>query len=189
MQTKKLIIAISGASGAIYGIRMLEVLKDVKSVETHAIISTAAEKTIKFETEYSIDTVRNFADFYYDPADISASIASGSFLNSGMVIIPCSMKSLSGIVNSYNDNLLTRAADVTLKEKRKLIICPRETPLHKGHLELLLRLVDYGGMVLPPFPAFYHSPQTLSDIIDQTVGKVLDQFDIKHSLYKRWSEG
>ncbi len=187
MPVKKLIIAISGASGAIYGIRMLEVLRDVKSVETHAIISTAAEKTIELETEYSLNSVKDLANFCYNPKDISASISSGSFLTSGMVIIPCSIKSLSGVVNSYNDNLLTRAADVTLKERRKLIICPRETPLHKGHLELLLRFVDYGGIVLPPFPAFYHSPQTISDIIDQTVGKILDQFEIKHTLFKRWS--
>ncbi len=184
---KKLIIAISGASGAIYGIRMLEVLKSLPSVETHTIISNAAEKTIRLETDHSVESVVRLADKCYAHDDIAAAISSGSFITSGMVVVPCSIKTLSGIVNSYNDNLLIRAADATLKEGRKLVICPRETPLHKGHLRLLTQYIDMGGIVLPPFPAFYHSPKTISDIIDQTIGKILDQFQIEHSLFKRWT--
>ncbi len=184
--TSRLTVAISGASGVIYGIRMLEVLSSIKSVESHLILTQSAEINIKLETSYSVKDVKKMADEVYRPDDLAAPVSSGSFQIDGMVVIPCSIKSLSGIVNSYNDTLLTRAADVTLKEQRKLVICPRETPLHKGHVELMLKAVEYGAVLLPPFPAFYHKPQKIQDIIDQTVGKILDQFSIQHTLFDRW---
>lgn len=182
----RLVIGISGASGAIYAIRLLEVLKQHTSLETHLMISQAAEQTIEIETDYSVKQVSDMASARHSISDLAAPVSSGSFLTKGMVVIPCSMKSLSGIVNCYNDNLLVRSADVTLKENRKLILVPRETPLHKAHLELMLRFVDNGGILIPPFPAFYHSPETIIDLVDQTVGKVLDQLQIEHSLFKRW---
>jgi 4-hydroxy-3-polyprenylbenzoate decarboxylase len=182
----RLIVGLSGASGVIYGVRLLEVLSRISFIETHVVISSFAEINIALETDYSIEKVRGLADTVHDVRNLAASISSGSFQTNGMVVIPCSIKSLSGIVNSYNDNLLTRAADVTLKERRKLVVVPRETPLHKGHLELMARLTEYGGIVLPPTPAFYHRPVTINDIIDQTVGKVLDLFAIEHSLFQRW---
>ncbi len=172
----------------IYGIRLLEILKDIDSVETHVVISSMAAVNIEIETDYQVEQVRNLADVIYDSTNLAASISSGSFLTAGMIVIPCSMKSLSGIVNCHNDNLLIRAADVTLKEGRKLVLSPRETPLHKGHLELMLKFVDHGGVLIPPFPAFYNAPKTIDDIIDQTLGKILDQFEIKHDLYRRWSD-
>ncbi len=187
LKKHKLIVGISGASGVIYGIRLLEVLKEMDSVEALAVISPAAFKNMEIETNYSSEEVKNLAAFVYDCHDLEAPISSGSFLTLGMVVLPCSIKSLSGIVNSYNDNLLTRAADVTLKERRKLVVVPRETPLHKGHLELMLRLIDHGGILLPPFPGFYHKPLSIMDLIDHTIGKVLDQFHIDHQLFKRWS--
>ncbi len=183
---KRLIVGITGASGVIYGIRLLEFLKTKKSIESHLILSESAETTIRLETEFSISQVEKLASYCHSPSDLAAPISSGSFQTSGMVVAPCSMKSLSGIANSYNTNLLIRAADVTLKEGRKLVLCPRETPLHKGHLDLMRRVADLGGILLPPFPAFYSSPETIDDIINHTIGKILDQFDIKHSLFKRW---
>lgn len=184
---KRLIIGVSGASGVIYAVRFLEILSKMEMVETHSVFTKAAETNISIETEYSIEKVKKYSDYIYDPNDLTSSISSGSFLTAGMVVIPCSMKSLSGIVNCYNDNLLTRAADVVLKEGRKLIVVPRETPLHKGHLEKMLKLVEYGGVLIPPFPAFYHSPKTILDIIDHTLGKILDHLGIEHDLFKRWS--
>jgi 4-hydroxy-3-polyprenylbenzoate decarboxylase len=183
---QRLVIGISGASGAIYAIRLLEVLSR-SNVETHLVISKAAEKTISLETSRDPAQVRALAHKCHDVGDIDAAIASGSFLCDGMVVIPCSIKSLSGIVHSYGDNLLVRAADVALKEQRKLVLIPRETPLHKGHLKLLLAAADLGAVILPPFPAFYHSPRTIDDLIDHLVGKVLDLFQIDHSLYQRWT--
>jgi len=171
----------------IYGIRLLEILRDIDSIETHVVISSMAAENIKIETHFQVQDVENLADVIYDCSNLAASISSGSFLTAGMIVIPCSMKSLSGIVNCHNDNLLIRAADVTLKEGRKLVVSPRETPLHKGHLELMLKFVDHGGVLVPPFPAFYSSPKTITDIIDHTLGKILDQFEIKHDLFKRWS--
>jgi len=184
--TKRLIVGISGATGVIYGIRLLQVLKKVTDVESHLVLSKAAEVTIQLETKYSVDQVKELATVNHLFSNLAAPISSGSFQTMGMVVIPCSMKSLSGIANCYNENLLIRAADVTLKEKRRLVLVPRETPLHKGHLDLMMRFVDSGGILLPPFPAFYHAPQSIDDLIDQTVGKVLDLFEIKHSLFKRW---
>ena len=183
--TKRLILGIAGASGVIYGIRMLEVLKG-RGIETHLIISEAGKLNIRIETGYEVDQVLAMADFTYTNKDIAASVASGSFLTMGMVVAPCTVKTLSGIANSYNENLLVRAADVQLKEKRKLALLFRETPLHKGHLRLLTLAADMGAHIIPPVPAFYHHPKTIDDIINQSVGKVLDYMGIEHNLFKRW---
>ena len=175
---KRLIIGISGASGAIYGVRMLQVLRDVPEIETHLILSQAARQTLALETDFSVRDVQALADVVHDARDIAASISSGSFKTAGMVILPCSMKTLSGIVHSYTDGLLTRAADVVLKERRPLVLCVRETPFHLGHLRLLVQAAELGAVIMPPVPAFYHRPQSLDDVINQTVNRVLDQFDI-----------
>ena len=183
---KKLIIGMSGATGAIYGIRMLEVLKDT-DVETHLVMSKAAEKTIQLETDYEVAYVKDLADCVYDILNVGAAIASGSFETVGMVVAPCSVKTLSGIANSFDTNLLIRAADVALKERRRLVLLVRETPFHKGHLRLMQQAADMGAILAPPVPAFYNRPQTLDDIINQSVGRTLNFFDIKLDLYKRWT--
>jgi 4-hydroxy-3-polyprenylbenzoate decarboxylase len=184
---KGLIVGISGASGAIYGIRLLEILKTL-NLESHLIISSAAEKTIGLETSYTVEQVKKLATVCYDLDDIAAPVSSGSFNKTmGMVILPCSIKTLSALANSFNVNILIRAADVTLKERRKLVVAIRETPLHYGHLELMLRLTQMGAILFPPVPAFYHLPQTLEDIIHHSVGKILDLFDIEVPSFKRWS--
>ena len=185
---KRLIIGISGASGAIYGVRLLQVLRDVADVETHLVMSQAARQTLSLETDLSLRDVQALADVVHDARDIAASISSGSFKTAGMVILPCSIKTLSGIVNSYTDTLVTRAADVVLKERRPLVLCVRETPLHLGHLRLMTQAAELGAVIMPPVPAFYHRPQTLDDIINQTVNRVLDQFDIElpDDLFTRW---
>ena len=182
---KRLTIGISGATGAIYGIRLLEVLSKL-DLETHLVVSEAGQKTILTETSWKMDEVKALARVNHDVNDIGADISSGSFQAEGMVVIPCSIKSLSAIANSYNENLLIRAADVTLKERRKLILVVRETPLHKGHLELMAKVADLGAILLPPIPAFYSQPKTLDDIINHTVGKVLDLLQIDHNLFQRW---
>ncbi len=182
---KRLIVGMAGATGVIYGIRMLEVLKN-RDVETHLIISEAGKLNIKIETSYDVDEVLAMADFTYNNKQIAASVASGSFQTMGMVVAPCTVKTLSGIAHSYNENLLIRAADVQLKEKRKLALMFRETPLHVGHLRLLTQAAEMGAHIVPPVPAFYHHPKTLDDIINQSVGKVLDFFGIEHDLFKRW---
>ena len=188
---KRLIIGISGASGAIYGVRLLEVLQGVPDIETHLIMSNAARQTLALETDLQLRDVQSLADVLHDSRDIAASVSSGSFKTAGMVILPCSMKTLSGIVHSYTDNLLTRAADVVLKEHRRLVLCVRETPLHLGHLRMMTTAAELGAIVMPPVPAFYHRPQTLQDIIDQTVNRVIDQFDIEipEDLFTRWGGG
>ncbi|WP_448668800.1 UbiX family flavin prenyltransferase [Enterobacter mori] len=185
---KRLIIGISGASGAIYGVRLLQVLRDVADVETHLVMSQAARQTLSLETDLSLRDVQALADVVHDARDIAASISSGSFKTAGMVILPCSIKTLSGIVNSYTDTLVTRAADVVLKERRPLVLCVRETPLHLGHLRLMTQAAELGAVIMPPVPAFYHRPQTLDDIINQSVNRVLDQFDIDlpEDLFTRW---
>lgn len=185
---KRLIIGISGASGAIYGVRLLQVLREVSDVETHLILSQAARQTLALETDFSLREVQALADVVHDARDIAASISSGSFKTAGMVILPCSIKTLSGIVNSYTDTLVTRAADVVLKERRPLVLCVRETPLHLGHLRLMTQAAELGAVIMPPVPAFYHRPQTLDDVINQTVNRVLDQFDIDlpKDLFTRW---
>jgi 4-hydroxy-3-polyprenylbenzoate decarboxylase len=185
---RKLIIGISGASGAVYGIRALQVLRDVSDIETHLVLSPSAKRTILEETDWDVPAVEALADVVHSHRDIGAALASGSFQTIGMLVAPCSIKSLSGIVNSYSDNLLTRAADVCLKERRRLVLLVRETPLHLGHIELLGQAARYGAVVLPPVPAFYYRPQTVDDIVDHTVGKALDQFDIPHQLFQRWKE-
>lgn len=185
---RRLIIGISGASGAIYGIRALEVLRGVPDIETHLVLSPSAKRTIDEETDWTVERVQALADVVHSHRDIGASISSGSFRTAGMLVAPCSIKTLSGIVSSYNDNLLTRAADVCLKERRKLVLLVRETPLHLGHLEMLSDATRYGAVILPPVPAFYNRPQTLDDIINQTVGKALDQFEVEHQLFRRWKE-
>ena len=182
---KRLLIGITGASGVIYGIEMLKELTK-KDLETHLIISDSGKRNISLETEYSVRDVESMADKVYHNDDVSAPPASGSFVTLGMIVTPCTVKTLSGIAHSYSDNLLVRAADVTLKEKRKLVLLVRETPLHKGHLNLMTMAADMGAHILPPIPSFYNNPKTIKDIIHQTIGKVFDYFEIEHSLFKRW---
>jgi 4-hydroxy-3-polyprenylbenzoate decarboxylase len=182
---KTLTVGISGATGAIFGIRLLEFLSK-SDVETHLIITEAGENTILMETDWKVEAVKSLAKVVHDIKDLGADISSGSFLSEGMVIIPCSIKSLSGIANSFNENLLIRAADVTLKERRKLVLVVRETPLHLGHIELMLQASRMGAILLPPVPAFYFYPKTIDDLISHTVGKVLDLFGINHHLFNRW---
>jgi len=182
----RIVLGISGASGVIYGVRMLETLSRI-GAETHLVISESAARNLAIETEYAVEDVESMASFVYQQKDIGAAIASGSFRTDGMIIAPCSIKSLSAIANSYNDNLLIRAADVTLKERRRLVLVVRETPLHEGHLELMMRVTRTGGIIMPPIPAFYHLPKTIDDLINQTVGKVLDMFSIDAGLFRRWT--
>lgn len=182
----KLVIGMSGSSGAVYGVRLLEVLFASKDIETHVVISDWAQKNIEIETGRSLSSVLELASVVYDSKDMGAAISSGSFPVSGMIVAPCSVKSLSAIANAYNDNLLTRAADVQLKERRKLVLVFRETPLNRTHIRLMMEVTEAGGVVLPPVPSFYHQPKTLDDIINQTVQKVLDQFGIEKGLFKRW---
>jgi 4-hydroxy-3-polyprenylbenzoate decarboxylase len=182
---KRLVVGLTGATGAIYGIRLLEILSK-SDVETHLVISTSAEKTIRMETHWTLEQVKALATVTYNMEDVGADISSGSFHTEGMVVIPCSIKSLSAITNSYNENLLIRSADVTLKERRKLVLVVRETPLHRGHLTLMLNAADAGAVILPPIPAFYFLPKTLDDIINHTVGRALDVFNIDHTLFNRW---
>ncbi|MEE8517157.1 MAG: UbiX family flavin prenyltransferase [Alphaproteobacteria bacterium] len=185
---RRIIVGISGASGAIYGIRMLEVLQGADDIEVHLILSHSAGQTVADETDWKLADVRAMADVVHNNKDIGASLSSGSFRTAGMIVAPCSVKTLSGIVNSYDDNLLTRAADVCLKEKRRVVLLVRETPLHLGHIELMARAARYGAVVMPPVPAYYHRPKTLDDVINQTVGKALDFFDVPHRLFRRWKE-
>ncbi len=184
---RRIVIGISGASGVTYGVRILNLLQE-SNYETHLIISKAGKLNIEIETPYTADQVAAMADRVYDDADMAAAVSSGSFLTEGMIVAPCTIKSLSGIANSYNTNLLVRAADVTLKEKRKLVLVVRETPLHKGHLRLMTLAADMGAHILPPIPSFYHQPKTIGDIVDQTIGKIFDYFGIRHSLFRRWGE-
>ena len=181
----RLLVGISGASGSIYGIRLLEVLQD-KKIETHLILTSTAQTILLQETSYSIEKVKNLASYYYENNDLGAPISSGSCITDGMIVIPCSIKSLSAIANSYTENLLIRAAEVSLKEDRKLVLVVRETPFHKGTLELMLKLAGLGVVILPPIPAFYFHPRTIDDMINHTVGKVLDVFRIPHDLFQRW---
>ena len=182
----KLVVGISGGSGVIYGVRLLEVLKQLK-VETHLIMTQAAKETLVLETDYAVTKVESLASHSYRIGDISASLASGSYQTDGMVIIPCSMKSLAGIAVDYEDNLLLRAAAVTLKEGRKLVLVPREAPLTTIQIENLLRVSRAGAIVLPAMPGFYNRPKSLEDLVDHVVGKALDVLGVEHDLYKRWS--
>jgi 4-hydroxy-3-polyprenylbenzoate decarboxylase len=184
-KVRRIIVGITGATGVIYGIRLLEALKNAE-VETHLILSDAGKKNILIETDYAIGDVERLASQVHDVENLASSISSGSFKTDGMVIVPCTVKTLSGVAHSYNDNLIVRAADVVLKERRRLILVVRETPLHKGHLELMSRVADLGGIILPPIPAFYHSPRTIDDLLDHTTGKILDLLEIENSLFARW---
>jgi 4-hydroxy-3-polyprenylbenzoate decarboxylase len=181
-----LIIGITGASGVIYGIRLLEVLSTRKDIETHLLISKAGEINITYETSWQIEDIKALADFSYDINDMGARLASGSFKSDGMIVIPCTIKTMSALANSYSDNLLTRAGDVALKERRKLILVVRETPLHLGHIRNMERLSEMGAIILPPVPSFYHRPKTIQDIINHTLGKILDILGIEHNLFPRW---
>ena len=182
----KLIVGITGASGVIYGIRLLEVLSGVEGVETHLIITEAGELNIKYETDWEVAQVRALADFSHDVRNLGAPVSSGSFPVDGMIVAPCSMKTLAALANSYAENLLLRAADVTLKERRKLVLLVRKTPLNLAHLRNMEQLAEMGAVILPPVPAFYHHPRTIQDIVDYTIGKVLDLFGIEHDLFARW---
>ena len=185
---KRLIVGISGASGAIYGVRLLEILRGVAGVETHLVLSPAGRRTIVLETDFSVEAVEGLADRVYKSGDIAAAISSGSFRSAGMIVAPCSMKTVSGIATSYSDNLLLRAADVTLKDRRRLVLLVRETPLHLGHLRLLVQVTELGAVVMPPVPAFYHRPESLEAVVDQTVNRALDLLDIEldRDLFPRW---
>lgn len=184
----RLIVAITGASGVIYGIRMLEALSKLK-VETYLVVSEWGIKNIKIETDRTIDYVKSLVTEYYDDTNMAAPISSGSFKTDGMAIVPCSMKTLASIANAFDDSLVSRAASVSIKERRKLVLVPRETPLSKIHLKNMENLVDAGAIILPAMPGFYHRPKTLDDLINHIVGKVLDQFEIEHQLFKRWGGG
>ena len=185
----RLVIGIAGASGVIYAVRLLEVLHDVPNVETHLVLSDAARQTIGYETNFTVEKVMELADVQHSIKNIAASISSGSFKTMGMVVVPCSMKTLSGIAMSFSDNLLLRAADVTLKDRRPLVLLPRETPLHLGHLRLMVQVSEMGAILLPPMPAFYHRPKTVDDIINQTINRVLDvlKIELEHDLFDRWT--
>ncbi len=183
----KIVVGFSGASGIIYGIRLLEVLHSI-NIQTYLIISEWAKKNIEIETDKTLGYVKSLSSINYDNFKLDASVSSGSFLHDGMVIVPCSMKSLSSIANGYDDTLISRAASVTLKESRKLIIVPRETPLSRIHLENMIKLQEAGAIILPAMPGFYHKPSTIDEIIDHLVGKILDQLKIEHDLFKRWKD-
>lgn len=183
---KRLIVGMSGASGVIYGVRLLEVLARIPEIETHLIISKGAEVTLRLETQISLADVKALANVVHEHGNLAAPISSGSFRVLGMAVVPCSMKSLAQIALSLGDNLLSRAADVTLKERRKLVLVPRESPLHLGHLRHMTAVTEMGAIILPPAPSFYHGPMTIMDLVDQTLGKILDQFGIEHELFTRW---
>jgi len=182
----RLIVAITGASGVIYGKRLLEVLRE-KRVETHLVVSKAAEKVIEHELEMSKKDLERLASHVYSEDDLSAPFMSGSFQTDGMIIVPCTMKTLAGIAHGYSDNLILRAADVTLKERRKLTVVPRETPLSVVHLRNMLTVAKLGVAVIPAMPAYYHKPKKIDDLVDFVVGKVLDRLGVEHKLFKRWS--
>jgi len=181
-----LVVAITGATGVVYGVEMLRVLQDLGQ-ETHLILSEAAGMNLAIETDHSIDYVKSLAAVVYSNKDIGAAVASGSFRTRGMIVAPCTIKTLSAIANSFTTNLVVRAADVTLKERRPLVLMVRETPLHKGHLDLMSRAASCGAVILPPMPAFYHKPTSIMDLIHQSIGKALDQVAIEHDLFKRWA--
>jgi 4-hydroxy-3-polyprenylbenzoate decarboxylase len=180
-----IVIGITGASGVIYGVRILEVLSKL-GMETHLIITQAGLKNLAIEMRDNINDLKSMASHVYEEGDFTAPLASGSFRVDGMVVAPCSIKTLSAIANSYSHNLLVRAADVMLKERRRLVLLVRETPLHEGHLDLMIKVTRMGGIIMPPMPAFYHHPKTIEDLIDQTIGKVLDLFSIDAKLFRRW---
>lgn len=182
----RLVVGITGASGVIYGVRLLEVLRTLPEVESHLVLSNGAKLNIALETDWQLKAVEALADVVYSDNDLAAAISSGSYGFDGMAIIPCSMKTLSGVVNSYADNLIVRAADVALKERRRLVLVPRESPLHAGHTRLMHEAATMGAIICPPAPAFYNNPQTVDDIINHTVGRMLDLFDLDCGTITRW---
>lgn len=181
----KLIVGITGSTGIIYGIRILEALRHLK-IETHLIMSEWAQKCLVLETKYDIKFVKSLAESYSDDSNMAASVSSGTYKTNGMIVIPCSMKTLSSIANGYDETLVARAAGVTIKESRKLVLVTRETPFSSIHLENMLKLSRIGVIILPPIPGFYYKPKTIDDLVNHTVGKCLDQFNIEHNLFKRW---
>jgi 4-hydroxy-3-polyprenylbenzoate decarboxylase len=186
---RRLIVALTGASGATYGVRALQLLRDVPDIETHLVLSPAAIQTIQSETDMDAQAVRDLADEVHAHKDIGASISSGSFRTMGMLVAPCSVKTLSGIAHAYDQDLIVRAADVCLKERRRVVLLFRETPYHAGHIALMDQATRNGAIVMPPAPAFYHRPSSLADIVDQTVARALDLFDIELPVLKRWKDG
>jgi 4-hydroxy-3-polyprenylbenzoate decarboxylase len=186
---KRMIIGITGASGVIYGIRALELLRAAGDIETHLVMSPSAARTINEETDTTIEHVRSLAHVLHNHKDIGAAISSGSFKTEGMLIAPCSVKTLSGIANCFDDELIVRSADVQLKERRRVVLMFRETPLHAGHIALMDQATRNGAIIMPPVPAFYHKPKSLDDMVTQSVGRALDLFHIDVSVVKRWKEG
>ncbi|CAN7672079.1 UbiX family flavin prenyltransferase [Neorhizobium tomejilense] len=186
---RRIIIAITGASGVVYGVRALQLLKDIEDIETHAVISPSAFRTAIDEIDMSADEIKSLADVLYNHKDIGAALSSGSFRTAGMLVAPCSVKTLSGIANCYNDELIVRAADVCLKERRRVVLLFRETPLHAGHIALMDQATRNGAIVMPPVPAFYSKPNSLDEMVTQTVGRALDLFDIHLPMVKRWKDG
>ncbi|CDZ60147.1 UbiX family flavin prenyltransferase [Neorhizobium galegae] len=186
---RRIIIAITGASGVVYGVRALQLLRQVEDIETHAVISPSAFRTAIDEIDMSAEEIKSLADVLYNHKDIGAALSSGSFRTAGMLVAPCSVKTLSGIANCYNDELIVRAADVCLKERRRVVLLFRETPLHAGHIALMDQATRNGAIVMPPVPAFYSKPQSLDEMVTQTVGRALDLFDIHLPMVKRWKDG
>jgi 4-hydroxy-3-polyprenylbenzoate decarboxylase len=186
LSTRRIVVALSGASGAVYGVRLIEVLAAMTDIEVHAVISAGAGATIRYELDREPADVAAMADYAHDERNLAAPLASGTFLTDGMVVAPCSIRSLSAIANSANDNLLVRAADVHMKERRPLVLVVRETPLHEGHLRLMTQAARSGAVILPPVPGFYIRPTTIAELVDHTVGKVLDSLRIEHELSPRW---
>ena len=184
---KRIIVGMSGASGSIYGIRILEMLRAMDDVESHLVMSRYARLNIEIETSHSVEYVTELADVVHNANNQAASIASGSFKTDGMVMAPCSMKTLSAITHSYNDSLLVRAADVVLKERRTLVLMPREVPLHAGHCKLMYEATQLGAIIAPPFTSFYHRPKTIDDLVNHSVGRVLDLFGLDTGVVKRWA--
>jgi 4-hydroxy-3-polyprenylbenzoate decarboxylase len=183
---RRIVVAITGASGAAYGVRAVEMLHGLPEVETHLIITAGARRTLAYETTTDAAAVMKLADVAYQEDDLAAPVSSGSFRTDGMLVIPCSIKTLSGVANCHDDNLVVRAADVTLKERRRLVLVVRETPLHLSHLRLMTEVTASGGIIVPPVPAFYHHPQTVDDIVNQTVGRVFDLFGLDTDAVQRW---
>jgi 4-hydroxy-3-polyprenylbenzoate decarboxylase len=188
MSVRRFVVGISGASGPILGIRLLETLRETPGVETHLVVSKGAVRTLQLECpDWPLERVRALAAHYHEDFDLAAAISSGSFLHDGMIIIPASMKTCGNLASGNAGNLLVRAADVTLKERRPLIVVPREAPLHLGHLRALTALAEYGATILPPVLATYHAPQTVLDLVDHVVGKALDLLRVEHRLFRRWN--
>jgi 4-hydroxy-3-polyprenylbenzoate decarboxylase len=180
------VVGITGASGSVYGVRALQALRVLRGSTVHLVLTPSAARTLRLETQFSVEDVTKLADALHDAADLAAPIASGSFKTDGMLVAPCSIKTAAAIAYSLNDNLLVRAADVCLKERRRLVLVVRETPLHLGHLRTLTRLAEIGAVILPPAPGFYAKPKSVEDIVDHTVGKALDLLGVEHELFARW---